>query len=199
MTDVITPDMMNDHLTTVGQFPRVFSPEECAGIIALPVPQQDALVDILEGGDPHRNLTARRDYGIRNTRIKSLPPGPGTDWIFQRLRRLADAVNQQAFRFRLIDLMSLDVLEYGKDGFFDWHTDIGGGEFSTRKLTIVTALTPPDQYTGGDLNFADGGEALRLPQGTTVIFPSYLVHKVYPVTGGMRHTLVSFIHGPAFN
>ncbi len=199
MSDVITPEMMNDHLTTVGQFPRMFTPEECARIIAMPVPQDDALVYVREGGDPHRIPTAQRNYGIRNTRIKSLPPGPDTDWIFTRLRRLAHEANQQAFRFRLMNLMSVDVLEYGKDGFFDWHTDIGGGEYSTRKLTLVTALTPPDQYTGGDLNFADGGEAIRLPQGTTAIFPSYLVHKVYPVTGGLRHTLVSFIHGPAFS
>jgi PKHD-type hydroxylase len=45
----------------------------------------------------------------------------------------------------------------------------------------------------------DGGEPLRLAQGTTIIFPSYLMHRVNPVTRGNRFTLVSWVHGPSFS
>jgi PKHD-type hydroxylase len=194
----VTPEMFNEYLTTVGQFPKVLSPEECTGLIGLQLTTTDALVDARDPGNPLRNETGQLDYGRRRTKIKPIPPEPQHAWIFQRLRRLAEQANEQAFHFRLSDDMSLDVLEYGPQGFFDWHVDIGGGVYSTRKLTLVTALTPPDAYEGGDLHFADGGAPVRLAQGTTAIFPSYLLHKVEPVTKGMRHTLVAWIHGPAF-
>jgi PKHD-type hydroxylase len=190
--------MYNEYLTTVGQFPNVLSAEECARLISMPLPVADALVDARDPGNPLKSEAGKLDYTTRRTRIKPIPPDPSTAWVFQRLRRLAEQANQQAFHFRLSDDMSLDVLEYGPDGFFDWHVDIGSGMFSTRKLTLVTALTPPEAYTGGDLHFADGGGPLRLAQGTTAIFPSYLLHKVEPVLTGTRHTLVAWIHGPAF-
>ncbi len=192
----VTPEMFNEYLTTVGQFPKVLSPEECARLINLPLPASEALISTRDvAPEPE---AGKLDYGYRRTRIKPIPPDPANIWIFQRLRRLAEQVNREAYHFQLSDDMSLDVLEYGVEGFFDWHVDIGGGLYSTRKLTLVTALTPPDAYAGGDLHFADRGPPLRPQQGTTAIFPSYLLHKVDPVTHGMRHTLVAWIHGPAF-
>jgi len=35
-------------------------------------------------------------------------------------------------------------------------------------------------------------------QGTLVMFPSYTLHEVMPVTKGERNSLVSWITGPAF-
>ena len=69
---------------------------------------------------------------------------------------------------------------------------------ATRKLTIVTMLTPPEAYEGGNLLFLDKGEPMRPAQGSTVIFPPYMAHKVEPVTRGSRYTLVAWAHGPAF-
>jgi PKHD-type hydroxylase len=77
--------------------------------------------------------------------------------------------------------------------------DLGTGIFAGRKLSLVTFLTPPEDYEGGDLCFMDGGQPLRLPQGATVIFPSYLMHKVKPLTRGNRSTMVSWVHGPSFS
>jgi len=189
----------NEYLTTVGQFPNMFSPEECCRLVGLPLSTTEALVEVRDVSDPHATARSQLVYGTRRTRIKPIPPAPENAWVFDRLRGLATRANQEAFRFRITDLMSVDVLEYGPDGFFDWHVDIGPDVFSTRKLTLVTALTSPGDYEGGDLKFADGGEPVRLALGTTAIFPSYLLHKVEPVTRGMRHTLVAWVHGPSFS
>ncbi len=119
-------------------------------------------------------------------------------WVFERVGNIVGRANRDTFRFQLDGQMSVDVLEYDPSGYFDWHVDIGAGIFSTRKLSIVTFLTAPEDYEGGNLCFMDQGEPLRLAQGTMAIFPSYLLHKVEPVTRGTRHTLVSWAHGPAF-
>ena len=190
--------MYNEYLTTVGQFPNVFSPDECRWLINLPLPVANAAIEVRHADDLQRVESDKLDYGYRRTKIKSIPPEPGNAWIFQRLARLIGQVNKEAFHFQLNDVLTVDVLEYSPDGFFDWHVDLGAGFFSTRKLSVIGFLTPPDQYEGGDLCFMDGGPPLRLPQGTTAIFPSYLLHKVEPVTRGSRFTLVAWAHGPSF-
>ncbi|MES2018720.1 MAG: Fe2+-dependent dioxygenase [Pseudomonadota bacterium] len=62
----------------------------------------------------------------------------------------------------------------------------------SRKLrTDVSAtlfLAEPDQYDGGELMIEDtyGAHAVKLPAGHMVLYPSTSLHKVEPVTRGMR-------------
>lgn len=191
--------MYNEYLTAVAQFPNVFSADECRFLINLPLPVTDAAIEVRSADEMQKVESGKLDYGYRRTRIKPIPPDAGNAWIFQRLARLIGQVNQQAFHFQLNDVLTADVLEYSPDGFFDWHVDVGAGIFSTRKLSVVCFLTPPEEYEGGNLCFMDQGAPLRLPQGTTAIFPSYLVHKVEPVKRGTRFTLVAWAHGPSFS
>jgi PKHD-type hydroxylase len=191
--------MYNEYLTAVAQFPGVLSADECRWLIDLPLPASEAAVEVRDGGvSATDEAVSRIDHGVRRTRIKSIPPGAESLWVFNRLGELVNRVNQAIFHFQLDQQLSVDVLEYDPSGYYDWHIDIGPGILSTRKLSLVTFLTPPDAYEGGNLCFMDKGEPLRLPQGTTVIFPSYMLHKVEPVTAGNRHTLVSWAHGPSF-
>ena len=191
-------DANNEYLMALAQFPGVFSAEECRRILELPLPTAAAAVEQSRDADPAAGAESRVDYGVRRTGIRHIPPTPEHMWIFERIANLTGRVNQAAFHFQLDGQMSMDVLEYDPAGFFDWHVDLGPGILSTRKLTIVTALTPPEAYEGGNLLFLDKAEPLRPAQGTTVIFPPYMAHKVEPVTRGTRHTLVAWAHGPAF-
>ena len=180
-------------MTAVGQMPDVFTPDECLWVSSLPLPA--SLAEITEGGGPGTRL----DYQRRRTLEREVPRNREFSWIYQRLRKLALEANERAYRFKIGDLMTMHVLEYSSEGFFDWHMDLGAGPTASRKLSMVTFLTPPGDYEGGDLRFMDGSEALRPAQGTTAIFPSYLLHKVDPVSRGTRHTLVSWLHGPCFS
>lgn len=184
--------MYNEYLKAVGQYPRVFTPEECRQIAALPLPAVEAGVQALN------DSAGRVDYQSRRTVERPVPPDAGHLWIYQRLAAVVRDANQK-YQFRLDDFMTVTVLAYSPDGFFDWHLDLGTGVFAARKLSLVTFLTPPEEYEGGELRFMDGGDPLRLPAGATIIFPSYLMHKVEPVTRGNRHTLVSWVHGPSFS
>ena len=67
-----------------------------------------------------------------------------------------------------------------------------------RKLSITVQLSDPTEYEGGDFYFAAGEnpdmEAMR-KKGSVMVFPSYMVHAVKPVTKGVRRSLVCWFEG----
>lgn len=82
---------------------------------------------------------------------------------------------------------------------YDWHLDIGTGDASTRKISISLALNDPNEYEGGQLSFfMTGVQSVDIPQGTAVAFPSFMPHRVEPVTKGERWSLVCWITGQPF-
>jgi PKHD-type hydroxylase len=75
-----------------------------------------------------------------------------------------------------------------------------------RKLSFTLNLTEPETYDGGNLMFDFGkhGEnefyeckEIR-PQGSIVVFPSFVYHCVTPVTKGTRYSLVNWMCGAPF-
>ena len=91
------------------------------------------------------------------------------------------------------------VLKYGLNQKFDWHFDMSSQE-STRKLSFTIQLSDSNDYKGGDLQFIHTEEhkSKIRQKGDIIIFPSYVWHRVTPITEGKRHALVGWIHGPAF-
>lgn len=80
---------------------------------------------------------------------------------------------------------------------YQWHTDLGQNEASNRKISISINLN--ETYSGGALSFfSDRLYKLNMIQGQSVAFPSFLSHKVMPVTKGVRWSLVAWISGSAF-
>ncbi len=68
-----------------------------------------------------------------------------------------------------------------------------------RKLSMSIQLSDPDDYEGGDFQFEDGLNPLpkeSREKGSILIFPSFYMHEVTPVTKGTRHCLVTWIEGP---
>ena len=73
-----------------------------------------------------------------------------------------------------------------------------------RKLSVTCQLTDGSEYKGGELEFdfrnydpqmRDETKHLRkateiLPRGSVIVFPSFLWHRVKPVTKGVRYSLV---------
>ena len=99
---------------------------------------------------------------------------------------------------------SFQFAEYNPGDHYSWHSDWfleSKGNYQ-RKLSLTMQLTDPSQYDGGDFQFheLDDGPDGRLlrKQGTILIFPSYLVHRIRPITRGCRHSLVAWYEGPEF-
>jgi PKHD-type hydroxylase len=61
-------------------------------------------------------------------------------------------------------------------------------------------LSDPSEYDGGDLEIWTGTEpkVLDKTKGIVHAFPSFVMHRVTPVTRGVRRTLVIWIAGPKF-
>ena len=128
------------------------------------------------------------------------------DWIFSRIEFAVNKLNARFFGF---DIFRLDVLQftlYDEEGsHYDWHWDMydsnpidGNLSSPQRKVSAVLQLSDPSEYEGGDLQLSPGGETkdVTKKKGYMSIFPSFVVHKVTPITSGKRKSLVAWFTGP---
>ena len=87
-------------------------------------------------------------------------------------------------------------------GHLDWHMDIGQGGVNRRKLATTVQLSGPDEYEGGDFQVWYGGSNgfITLPRekGDVLIFPTFYLHRVTPITKGERRALVYWTGGEPF-
>jgi PKHD-type hydroxylase len=141
---------------------------------------------------------------IRRAEIGWLDDIAQTAWVMDRMMRLVSQANHQAFGFDLSDFgesPQVACYDAARMGHFDWHSDIGAGTWAAkRKLTIVVQLSDPAAYDGGLLELRPDSNIRSAPQtrGTAILFPSFVLHRVTPVTAGTRWSLTLWSHGPAF-
>ena len=112
--------------------------------------------------------------------------------------------NRDVYGFDLTEFAeSPQVARYGaeREGHFSWHADIGDGRLAARrKLTMVVQLSDSADYAGGALEIMPSAQAVSAARerGSATLFPSFLLHRVTPVTEGERYSLTTWAHGPRF-
>jgi len=148
--------------------------------------------------DGFAGKSVRKQY--RNSKIKWLPPDKNTNWLYKKLGLLVKQANDTCWGFDIVGFgENLQFGEYNSDvkGHYDWHLDLGK-EQNWRKISMSIQLTDPNDYEGGDLQFYTQRDIITCPRkkGTIIFFPSYLLHKVTPVTKGVRNSLVAWVTGP---
>lgn len=104
------------------------------------------------------------------------------------------------WNFTLGGMENVQVGKYEEGGHYDWHIDAGNPDQNgqMRKLTLSLLLNDPSEFEGGKLEIGQVSEQPVQEQGTIVIFPSYVLHRVTPVTSGVRYSAVTWFNGPAF-
>lgn len=144
----------------------------------------------------------KQEDSIRKSQIKWMPPElDKTEWIYEKLMSFALNANLELWRFDLSTIRdAIQYTEYdgNEEGGYDWHMDMGRFPYSHRKVSITVQLSDPDDYEGGDLEIWTGGvEPIKAPRqkGAVVVFPSFLMHRVTPVTKGVRKSLVLWVGG----
>ncbi|BAT22031.1 ferrochelatase [Yellowstone lake phycodnavirus 1] len=129
---------------------------------------------------------------------------PKTDEFLEIYKIFFDLIgkcNNEFYQFNLTEIsehIQYTVYNSEDEGFYDWHIDMGPGK-ANRKLSLVCQLSDTSEYEGGELQINTG--VIIVPEkekGTVIIFPSYLLHRVTPVTKGVRRSLVLWIEGPPF-
>lgn len=138
--------------------------------------------------------------GTRRTKVRWLNPVEYA-WVYEIVWAQAMQANQ-LFQFEVVpfhDTIQLARYDADDQGFFRWHADTTSNDL-TRKISIILPLSEPADYEGGVLEFNENGATFRPPQraGAPIMFPSWLLHRVTPVTRGRRYSLVAWIRGPAW-
>ena len=126
-----------------------------------------------------------------------------TQFIYDKLFFIARQLNGQFFDFDIWGFA--EALQYtiydSSNAHYTWHVDHGDGTGpSPRKLSLVLQLSDPCDYEGGDLEILTSPEPMKInkQKGLVAAFPSYVLHRVTPVTRGIRKTLVVWLTGPRF-
>lgn len=170
-----------------------FSPEECAWIRSW-----------AENKTPQFAAVGTNDRAevMRSTRdvyLYNMPRNEQTDGIFRKILYQVAHANKHSFDFELNGIMhDLQILKYTHETeqHYDWHIDISGGNAYGRKISFIIQLSDGSEYEGGNLEIFDGNTHIApKKQGSVIMFPSYMCHRVSPVTAGTRWSLVIWIQG----
>lgn len=141
------------------------------------------------------------DKSVRSSSVKWIPQDDNWMWLYRKMGELATIANNSLWKFNLYSMPeAIQYTEYyaTEGGHYDWHQDVGPGTASLRKVSITVQLSEADEYEGGDLEFSKGGNGvITAPRGAgcTVIFPSYMLHRVSKVTKGTRRSFVLWLGG----
>lgn len=182
-------------------YENVFTAEECKSIVEKY--KDDSLYNdgLVGNGKEYVLQPAMRLVRVMDV-TEDMEP-----WLYEKTVALVKEANDTLFGFDLYGLWDDFVLgayhsDNGEAGcsHFVWHSDVGGGTSIYRKLSLIIALSHPDDYQGGEFQVFNAGikNYGRLPQGSVMIFPSYIPHRVTPVIFGSRHVLINFVLGPRF-
>ena len=177
----------------------------------IPEPLMKILIDDLDKVD--ENIFIKSEVNPQNSKIKDNVRKsqhcwiPSTHWIGGFLWHFIKMANKDNFLYDISDIENdlIQYNQYNKGDFYKWHTDmdicdINEPDELVRKLSFTLQLTNDDEYTGGNLEFADFDDStyrFSVPKsrGTVIVFDSRVPHRVTPVESGIRKSLVGWVVG----
>jgi len=120
------------------------------------------------------------------------------EWVDEFVIQCAIEANK-TFRYNISGLLERpQLLRYtAPSNGYDWHSDIGNGDASTRKISLTIILQ--SNYEGGEFCvFTEGEQVIPIQPLDCIAFSSFLPHRINPITKGERWALVAWIAGPSF-
>ena len=189
------PTIIEENIMEVLTHTGVFSVEDCKKVIVENTPKEWDIAGV--NSRVHSDKPAFKS-DVRNNKNHWIEPDGENMWLFDKMLALILAANQR-FQFEVDMFEAIQLAQYEVGEFYDWHLDIGPGLMGNRKLSVTVQLSDPDSYEGGDLVLENGlrEEPYVAPRdvGSVTVFPSFMKHKVTPVTKGVRHSLVVWASG----
>ena len=136
-------------------------------------------------------------------------------WIFNETIIYTNKANQMAkWNYDVVIPEKCQFTKYKLNQKYNWHQDgfaepynypDGSLHNMTRKLSTIVSLSDSTEYEGGELEFAWYNNkgvthvqqcTAMLKKGSVVVFPSFVWHRVKPITSGTRYSLVLWSCGP---
>ena len=161
--------------------PNFLSSQECIEVLARCKSELE-LKHALVGKTSIVNLKQRKssiakikDLGLINTRLTEI---------------LINNINLRGFNAS--GLGYFQFTEYKIGEYYHWHID-SGLTFPDRFYSTVIQLN--DDYTGGELEVKEDNEVNTLTRGigNLYMFPSNYIHRVKPISTGIRYSLVNWV------
>lgn len=149
--------------------------------------------------------TSDVNANIRSTQIAWIANKPELMHIWEKFAVAVADVNRRFFHFDITGFhepMQLGLYTEEQKGHYDWHTDAAIADNNVpRKLSLAMLLSDPSEFEGGEFQVktnTDEAQILDCKKGRAWFFPSYTLHRVAPVTKGIRRSLVLWVGGPPF-
>jgi len=199
-------------------FKSAIPPKICDDIIKYGLSHSETLART--GGYGDRELSKEEIKDMKRKRNSDLV-WLNDPWIYKELHPYIHQANRAAgWNFEWDRSESCQFTKYKLNQYYDWHCDgwdkpyekQGPEHGKIRKLSMTCQLTDGSEYQGGELEFdfrnyephmRDESKHLRqakeiLPKGSIIVFPSFVWHRVKPVTKGVRYSLVMWNLGYPF-
>ena len=204
-------------------FQSALTPRTCDEIIEYGKRHKPEIA--VTGGAEKNDSNVKKDGSFKKSALKKLHVKRKSDivwmndaWLYKEIHPYVREANAKAgWNFDWDWSESCQFTIYKKGQYYDWHCDSwdkpymdeGPTRGKIRKLSVTVSLTDPKEYKGGELEFdfrnldPDKKPNIRacteiLPKGSLVVFPSFVWHRVKPVTKGVRHSLVIWNLGYPF-
>jgi len=176
---------------------NAITPERCQEIIDS---AGDTFIEGVVGGDDG----TRTDNKVRKTNIY----WSQEQELFDMVGHYGASANRQGeWNLQTSGMESIQIGQYPTGGHYNWHVDgLGiepmsapGNEFldgKVRKISFVLWLN--DDFEGGEFEFHKSHtkkNVIKPKQGTIVLFPSWVMHRVKPVKKGTRYSAVTWLVG----
>lgn len=142
---------------------------------------------------------------LRNSRISWLNLKDSNRHIWEKITYVIAEVNRNFFQFELTgcyEPFQLSTYNSLNTEHYTWHTDMSMADSGIpRKLSMSLLLSDIGEFQGGELQVKTGSDipiTLECKKGRAWFFPSWTLHRVTPVTNGVRRSLVCWVGGPQF-
>lgn len=168
------------------------------------------------------NLSEKEIKNLKKTRNSNVV-WMNDRWIYKEIQPYVHRANALAgWNFDWDFSESCQFTKYKLSQHYGWHMDSFDKPYDNpndpnthgkiRKLSMTCQLTDGSEYSGGELQFdtRNYDPHMRdedrhvitvkeiLPKGSIVVFPSFVWHRVMPVTRGTRYSLVVWSLGYPF-
>jgi len=175
---------------------------------------QIALTGEYEGITPNNEKDISKLYKTRNSSIVWM----NEPWIYNSIIPFVNEANRLAnWNFEWSVSETCQWTKYSETQHYTWHQDSYSKPYNKpqektygliRKLSVTVSLADGDSYEGGDLEFdlrnrTDSqsnviSSKVARTKGSVIVFPSFVWHRVAPVTKGVRYSLVIWNCGKPF-
>ena len=174
-------------------------------------------VDVKKDHTPEERKTGREaDFkSDLKTRISDIA-WTNEQWVYDLIWPYMLRANEDAgWGYDITSAEPAQITRYKKGGFYSWHRDGFNDHLSkynqpdnawvhekVRKLSMTILLN--DSFEGGEFEVMSYSKGVGMVQqpfenprgGQVIVFPSYMEHRVAPVTKGTRYSAVVWFLGP---